>query len=204
MMGWFTIKNDLLSMESFASSGVAVVLVLSIPFMTDNVAFNSISLANFGLSLLLSPIIFSDSFQITEPNWWFLPIFLVVLDAILYWVHRFCHRVKAHWQIHHKPAKNALQCLELDTLEFFVWFSPVVVVGRILPIPRTGAIVFHLLFFSLQLAIHCGKDIQWPIFISPADHAIHHSRHHYNYANIFKMTDKIFGTYYYPQVVPNR
>lgn len=153
---------------------------------------------NFGFCVVLGPVIFSDVLQVTTSRWYHFPMFLVAYDFLYYGIHRFFHRFKIHF-LHHKKLQNPIQCLDFEPLEFVFTPLAVFVTSRILPIPALGIIVFLGLYFLLQLVVHTGEERHWPIFISPYDHAVHHTKHSYNFASIFKAPDQIFGTYYWPR-----
>ena len=174
--------------------GIAILLML-VAHLGLRVKFNKKVIFNFFACVLIGPIFFIDFFHMGVNKWYSFPIFLILVDFLYYANHRFFHRFKIHY-VHHKPLKNPMQCLEFEIIEF-IW-TPLTffLVGDIFQLSPVEMIIFFTFYFSLQLILHSGKDIQWPILISPADHNIHHSKHRYNFSSIFKISDQLFGTYY--------
>lgn len=135
----------------------------------------------------------------------------VLVDFIYYLSHRISHQIEFFWishRIHHTienltfltaTAQSYISSIIHPKIIFFVLLS------------YLGLHPFYFLFsyfinLVLQLFIHTEIDYNFPlaerILNSPSLHRVHHSNRaiHYNknFAGIFIIFDKIFGTYYCP------
>jgi len=152
-------------------------------------------------------------------------IFLIVADFCTYWVHRLHHTWKIIWPFHavHHSAevmtpitayrKHPLYDLFSGTFKAIIigLVQGIVLclfVGKIsmnLLLSMSGLYyIFNLLGSNLRhshIWLSYGSFLEH-IFISPAQHQIHHSltyKHwHKNYGEIFAIWDWIFGTLYIP------
>jgi len=152
----------------------------------------------------------------------------LVSDFCVYWIHRGHHEIKLIWPfhaVHHSaevmspitvyrkhPVYNVLSGL-FKTVVISVVQGLVLALlfGKISLVIIGGVTVFTLVFNMLganfrhsHVWISYGK--LWShIFISPAQHQIHHSlahKHwHKNYGEIFALWDWAFGTLYVPESV---
>lgn len=140
-----------------------------------------------------------------------LPIILLALvaqDFIYYWKHRASHRIRWFWSAHvvhhssqHYNLSTALRQPWNSNFTGFVLLStPLVFVGfHPLLIGFVGSI--NLLY---QYWIHTESIRKLPrwiefIFNTPSHHRVHHSTHpthlDMNYAGIFIIWDRLFGTF---------
>jgi sterol desaturase/sphingolipid hydroxylase (fatty acid hydroxylase superfamily) len=78
---------------------------------------------------------------------------------------------------------------------FFVWF--------IIPGPAVAIFAIRLVNQFIGMIGHSGYEFfaspiskrPWP-FVCSTYHDLHHSKFNYNYANIFSIWDRLFGTIY--------
>jgi sterol desaturase/sphingolipid hydroxylase (fatty acid hydroxylase superfamily) len=152
---------------------------------------------------------FSDA---TNPrNWW---LCLFFADFLYYWFHRLSHEVSWMWTthvVHHSSEEyNLTTALRQPALDFL---APSFLVSNML-----GSLLFpynlfaaHTTFNLLyQFWIHTELIPPLPrvemVFNTPSLHRIHHARNvralGKNYAAIFILWDRMFGTYE-PEIVPS-
>ena len=140
--------------------------------------------------------------------WWAWPLCFVLDDLKYYWVHRFGHRVRWFWASHvnhhssqHYNLSTALRQTWTGflTLQFLFAF-PLVLLGFH---PVMIAIVggFNLIY---QFWIHTeaiGKMPRWfeAVMNTPSHHRVHHATNPQyldrNYAGVFIVWDKLFGSF---------
>ncbi|NRA98700.1 MAG: sterol desaturase family protein [Rhodobacteraceae bacterium] len=152
-------------------------------------------------------------------------IIVVTSDFCKYWAHRLHHDMPTLWPyhaVHHSaevltpltvarvhPIEIALRNL---LISLFVGLAQGIMlglfVGNVSVLTIGGANIFYVLFNGLgsnlrhsHIWLSYGRRLEH-IFISPAQHQIHHSmdvRHHNkNYGSIFAIWDWMFGTLYVP------
>ncbi|MEM9432580.1 MAG: sterol desaturase family protein [Pseudomonadota bacterium] len=152
-------------------------------------------------------------------------LIVMVSDFCKYWSHRWQHKIKSLWPfhaVHHSadvltpvtvlrvhPVENMIRdliiSLVVGTLQGIVLFA---VMGQISFVTIGGANAAYFLFnlFGANLRhshiwLSYGRVLEH-VFISPAQHQIHHSvalRHHdKNFGSIFALWDWMFGTLYIP------
>ncbi len=139
------------------------------------------------------------------------PLALVLCDFSYYWEHRAAHKFTLLWKLYHGThhtavAYNIPLAYRVNGLNLFitpVFYTPWILMG-IEPILIIG---MHLFVFHYQGWLHTkligemSKFDRW--FNSPANHRMHHSadsKHQdVNFAAVFMLWDKIFGTYKEPE-----
>lgn len=153
-------------------------------------------------------------------------VFTVVSDFCVYWIHRGHHEIKLIWPfhaVHHSaevmsPITIYRKHPVYDVLSQFVRTAITAVVqGLVLALifgqvslALIGGVTIFTMAFNV-LGVNFRHSHVWisygrfwsHIFISPAQHQIHHSlarKHwHKNYGQIFALWDLIFGTLYVPE-----
>ncbi len=166
-----------------------------------------------------------------EPAGWALGLLATVIivmtsDFCKYWAHRWHHELKALWPFHavHHSAdvmtpltvmrshpvetmiRNLLISAILGAVQGVMLF---LIVGRIDLVTLGGANALYFLFNALganlrhsHIWLSYGRVMEH-VFISPAQHQIHHSRavehHDKNYGSMFALWDWAFGTLYVPE-----
>lgn len=152
-------------------------------------------------------------------------IIVMTSDFCKYWAHRWHHELRALWPFHavHHSAdvmtpltvmrshpvetmiRNLLISAILGAVQGVMLFA---VVGRIDIVTLGGANALYFLFNALGANLRHSHiwlsygPVLSRIFISPAQHQIHHSRalehHNRNYGSMFALWDWAFGTLYVP------
>lgn len=140
-------------------------------------------------------------------NWSTIAICIVLADIAYYWEHRFMHRVNLLWathSVHHSsPFFNisvAYRFGPMDGLWPILFHLPLVLLGF------NPFVVFfaEMLVQLFQTALHTEavrrlpKPVEW-IFNTPSHHRVHHASNpkylDANYAGIFILWDRLFGTF---------
>ncbi|MDV4145048.1 MULTISPECIES: sterol desaturase family protein [Shimia] len=141
-------------------------------------------------------------------SWWVVALCFVLDDLRYYWVHRFGHRVRWVWASHvnhhssqHYNLTTALRQTWTYTFTFMmVVRAPLVLLGF------HPAMIFFVGGLNLiyQFWIHTeaiGKMPRWfeAVMNTPSHHRVHHGRNprylDCNYAGVFIIWDKMFGTF---------
>jgi len=127
---------------------------------------------------------------------------LVAEDLIFYWSHRLMHRY-VYWihKVHHEHTTPiALSGAYMHWLD-----QQIIMIGVLAPlvILRSHWKTWWLWLFLRNWETaeeHCGYDFPWnptrllPFYEGPAFHDFHHSKFNYNYAAVFSIWDRLFGT----------
>jgi sterol desaturase/sphingolipid hydroxylase (fatty acid hydroxylase superfamily) len=152
---------------------------------------------------LLEPL---QAVRMPETGWTLLVTFLVV-DFAYYWYHRLSHEVPLLWAIHHahhsSPWMNLTTAVRLNWLGKFVsplFFAPLVLLG----LPATFVTASLAIGLLYQFPLHTraiGRlgRFEGTVLNTPSAHRVHHgSNARYidrNYAGVFIIWDRLFGTY---------
>ncbi|HEU4821346.1 MAG TPA: sterol desaturase family protein [Qipengyuania sp.] len=140
--------------------------------------------------------------------WWAWPLCFVLDDLKYYWVHRFGHRVRWFWASHvnhhssqHYNLSTALRQTWTGALTLgFVFALPLVLLG-FHPVMIAICGGFNLIY---QFWIHTeaiGRMPRWfeAVMNTPSHHRVHHATNprylDRNYAGVFIVWDKLFGTF---------
>lgn len=152
-------------------------------------------------------------------NWWGLPLWANIILALFfmdffsqYFPHYLMHKIKWMWKfhmIHHSDTKVDVTTGTRHHPGEWVFREATTIIGVLiigLPIGmyflyRSVAAIFtHFNHANIRVPFWLDKPISL-IFVSPNMHKVHH---HYkrpytdsNYANIFSLWDRIFGTFVY-------
>ncbi|WP_017672436.1 sterol desaturase family protein [Blastomonas sp. AAP53] len=161
-----------------------------------------------GLALLIAFQVYEHRIFDIGWAWWAWPIAFVVDDFAYYWVHRLGHRVRWMWAahvIHHSSQHYNLSTALRQTWTGF--FTPGLLVG--LPMFWLG---FHPLMIAFcgginliyQFWIHTEAVKRLPrwfeaVMNTPSHHRVHHAINprylDSNYAGVFIIWDRMFGTF---------
>ena len=153
-------------------------------------------------------LIYPDYSLIQLPNnFWTIPICIILADLTYYWEHRTAHRLGIGWAthtVHHSsPYFNisvAYRHGPLDAIFGLPFHLPLVLIGFDPILVLFSAAMVQL----YQTALHTETIGKLPRLIesimnTPSHHRVHHgSNRQYidkNYAGIFIIWDKIFGTF---------
>ena len=135
---------------------------------------------------------------------------VVLMDLITYWIHRTFHTVPFLWRFHslHHSAKYVRWSTTArvhpvnELINYLVTVLPLALIG--FPVnavmPVTPIVIVFALFAHTQWNVSFGPLSS--IFVSPRFHHWHHTHSHEggnkNFANVFSLWDRLFGTYYLP------
>lgn len=139
---------------------------------------------------------------------------IVIVDFIIYWIHRAQHRFDLLWRTHAWHHS-------VEQLYWFSGFRTSFLHSLIYNIPQAAVpmLVFHLSPFEAGIGYSIGLLIQfWEhtninvnigplrhVFITPLYHRVHHSASENcrrNFGTTFSLWDHLFGTYIDPRTVP--
>jgi sterol desaturase/sphingolipid hydroxylase (fatty acid hydroxylase superfamily) len=170
---------------------------------------------NSVISVLAGGTIIAISFQayalrpVTIPfAWWAWGLCFVVDDLAYYWFHRTAHRVRWFWASHvnHHSSQhyNLSTALRQTWTGFFaisfVFRLPLLVIGfHPAMVAFVGAINLIYQFWIHTEAI--GRMPRWfeAVMNTPSHHRVHHATNprylDRNYAGVFIIWDKVFGTF---------
>lgn len=151
---------------------------------------------------------FAALFQVTqiELTWWTIPALIVCEDFCYYWFHRLHHEVRLFWAAHvnhHSSTRynlsTALRQSWTTPLTGPIFWAPLAVIGF-----DPAAILFaQSVSLIYQYWIHTELiDRMGPleaVMNTPSHHRVHHGRNvrylDRNYAGIFIVWDKLFGSF---------
>jgi len=144
--------------------------------------------------------------RMPETGWTFLVTFLVV-DFAYYWYHRLSHEVPLLWAIHHahhsSPWMNLTTAVRINWIGKFLsplFFAPLVLLG----LPATFVTASLAIGLLYQFPLHTraiGRlgRFEGTVLNTPSAHRVHHGSHaryiDRNYAGVFIVWDRLFGTY---------
>ncbi|MGQ7830086.1 sterol desaturase family protein [Altererythrobacter sp. Z27] len=140
--------------------------------------------------------------------WWAWPLCFVLDDLKYYWVHRAGHRIRWMWAAHvnhhssqHYNLSTALRQTWTNPLTFgFLFALPLVLLG-FHPVMIAICGGFNLIY---QFWIHTEAINRMPrwfeaVMNTPSHHRVHHATNprylDRNYAGVFIVWDKMFGTF---------
>ena len=131
---------------------------------------------------------------------------LLIYDFTDYWLHRFSHHCSFFWGahvIHHQSQffnlSTALRQESLYPLIGCFFFSPMALLG--IPVYEYASISVFVLVYQFWIHTeHIGR-LSWfdKVFSSPSNHRVHHAINdeyiNKNFAAVFIVWDRLFGTY---------
>jgi sterol desaturase/sphingolipid hydroxylase (fatty acid hydroxylase superfamily) len=155
-------------------------------------------------------------------------LLVVIRSFVAYWQHRICHTNSFLWQFHRfhhaAPEMNGLNDYRATPLVVAMTGGPGMVVVQLLGKPHshdhltaTIAISLYIFYFAaIDLyahVVHTRWDTSFGwlgrhVLVSPAYHRIHHSalqpHKDKNFSPDLVIWDRLFGTYFDPETVPDR
>ena len=139
-------------------------------------------------------------------DWITFVVLFVLYDLCFYWSHRMAHTVSLFWGghvVHHQSEDFNLTVALRQSSTAFIWsfpfYLPLAVLGFD-PIQFLTVGAFNLLYQFWIHTEHIGK-IGWLEYIinTPSHHRVHHGRDpkyiDKNYAGVFIVWDRMFGTF---------
>ena len=145
-------------------------------------------------------------FKMQMDAWWTWAILLFVDDFAYYWFHRISHEVRFFWNfhvVHHSSNQYNLSVAVRQSwfsgVAHWIFYVPIALLG----FPFWAFVIMHGLNLIYQFWIHTkliGKlGFLERVFNTPSHHRVHHGVNNpyldKNYAGIFIIWDKIFGTF---------
>lgn len=181
----------------------------------DALASIAMGLGNVGVDLIVGALgftglMFAWEWRLYElpVTWWSIALAFVAYDFVYYWKHRFMHRVRWFWMEH--VTHHSSTHYNLTTALRQPWFGPFT--GLFLVSAPLVMLGFHpaVLAFAgglnlvYQYWIHTeaiGRMPGWfeAVMNTPSHHRVHHAINprylDANYAGVFIIWDRMFGTY---------
>ncbi|MBL7814177.1 MAG: sterol desaturase family protein [Saprospiraceae bacterium] len=134
-------------------------------------------------------------------------ITFIVLDFQGYWVHRWAHEINIFWNkhaIHHSSEDYNLACALRQSISSFInLFTFFLIPAALLGVPKEVIAIVAPIHLFAQFWYHTQHINRMgfleKIIVTPSHHRVHHAiNSEYldkNYAQIFIIFDKIFGTF---------
>ncbi len=146
-------------------------------------------------------------FKMPMNVWWVWTILLFVDDFAYYWFHRISHEVRFFWNfhvVHHSSNQYNLSVAVRQSwfsgIAHWIFYVPVAFLG----FPFWAFVTVHGLNLIYQFWIHTKVVKKLPVFFeyifnTPSHHRVHHGVNDQyldkNYAGIFIIWDRLFGTF---------
>ena len=150
-------------------------------------------------------------YLIEIPFWVKLFISVVLYDLTAYWIHRGTHKIPLLWRfhrVHHSDTTmDSSTVFRFHPIELILVFG----IGNIVTAAIFGTDVFsmalyyfilYLFFFFEHANLNYPKWLNWTLglfFVMPDHHRVHHQQDQFytdsNYADIFIIWDRLFGTF---------
>lgn len=180
-------------------------LAMGIGSVIANLGWGALTLATFLVAYHLTPLRAGSA-------WWSWGLAFVLFDLIYYWQHRADHRVRILWASH--VNHHSSQAYNLSTALRQTW-TGIGTMPFVLPMVLLGfspAMIFTVNSVNLlyQFWIHTERiGTMWApfelVFNTPSHHRVHHATNPQyldkNYAGVFIVFDRLFGTFE-PEVEP--
>jgi len=199
---WYRLNDSIASLATFYST--RPITLFFTPFVV--LAYDWIS-TNYGLF----KIEMSSSWHLSNLSIWFSCI--VAADLSYYWMHRALHNNRFLWCFH--VTHHSSDELNLSVAPRKNWLSKLTYVFFYLPLPLIGypslMILLSVSVVSIyQFFIHTQFSKSIPflqlIFCTPSHHRLHHAVNPQyidrNYAGIFIIWDRLFGSFVSEQEPP--
>lgn len=144
------------------------------------------------------------------PLWPSIILSLLILDATIYWQHRFFHAIHSVWPIHrmhHTDTEfDVTTALRFHPIEIII--SMIIKVGVVILIgaPLLAVIAFEIILngtalfnhSNIKLPLVVDRVVRW-VWVTPDMHRVHHSIHADEYNTNFgfnlSIWDRIFSSY---------
>ena len=138
--------------------------------------------------------------------WWAWVLLLFADDFAYYWFHRFSHEIRFFWNFHvvHHSSNNynlsvAVRQSWFSGFSHWIFYIPIALFG----FPFWAFVTMHGLNLIYQFWIHTERigRLGWLEYVlnTPSHHRVHHGVNDVyldkNYAGIFIIWDKLFGTF---------
>lgn len=154
-------------------------------------------------------VLLYEQFAVWElgQSWTTFALAFVIWDLCYYWEHRMAHEVSLFWgghSVHHQSEDYNLSVALRQTSTGFIWGTAFYLPMAILGFHPTHFLLvggFNLLYQFWIHTEHINKLPRWfeYIFNTPSHHRVHHGRNpkyiDKNYAGVFIIWDRMFGTF---------
>lgn len=189
----------------------------------DSLACLGMGLGNVAIAALAKTVTFIPFFWIWENHrlfdipmtaWWAWALILVAEDFCYYWFHRLHHEVRCLWAAHvnHHSSEHfnlavALRQSWTTPLTGFIFWMPLAFIGfhPLMILTQQAVSLIYQFFIHAQQVPKLGP-LEWAMN-TPSHHRVHHGANarylDKNYAGIFIVWDRLFGTFE-PEVEPVR
>jgi sterol desaturase/sphingolipid hydroxylase (fatty acid hydroxylase superfamily) len=152
---------------------------------------------------------------IDMPYWVKLILGVAMFDMVTYWFHRMAHKVPLLWRlhrVHHSDTKmDSTTFFRSHPLEIVVFGISNILAAGIFGMDFTALGLYYFIFLFVAYLEHANFVFpQWVdktlglIFVSPNFHKVHHEQDQYytdsNFADLFIIWDRLFGTFKYRPV----
>lgn len=139
--------------------------------------------------------------------WWQWPLVIVAVDFLYYWQHRWSHEINLLWAghlVHHSSEEFNISVALRQSFVHDLMVYPLYFLLALLGLPPFEFFIGVAFLAIYQYWIHTRAVPRLPewvesIFNTPSAHRVHHgSNPQYldkNYAGVFMLIDRLFGTY---------
>ncbi len=146
-------------------------------------------------------------FELDVTAWWYWLLLVIAEDFTYYWFHRFGHRTRMGWAAHVNHHSSVY--FNYSTALRQSWTSPFFHTWFLIPLVLLGfepltIVLAHAANLLYQFWVHTemvGKMPRWfeAVMNTPSHHRVHHGANDEyvdrNYAGIFIIWDRLFGTF---------
>ncbi|HET7896606.1 MAG TPA: sterol desaturase family protein [Flavisolibacter sp.] len=149
------------------------------------------------------------------PFWIRMMVGVALFDLTTYWVHRLAHRSPLLWRLHRvhhsDTTMDASTFFRGHPLEILVFGNGNIVAAAVFGLDMLSLGLYALVLIPFMLAEH--MNLAFPtwldktlgrVFVTPNFHKVHHEQDQYytdsNFADIFIVWDRLFGTFKYKPV----
>nr|WP_299206040.1 sterol desaturase family protein [uncultured Brumimicrobium sp.] len=168
----------------------------------------AIGLITKGIVLALFYFIYNVFHLFEIPfTWWAWILILLADDFCYYWFHRISHESRFFWAshvVHHSSEKynlsTALRQTWTGSFYTFIFWVPLIIIGfhPIMVLVQMSISLIYQYWIHTEMINKLPKWIE-AVFNTPSHHRAHHAKNPQyldrNYAGIFIIWDKLFGTF---------
>lgn len=155
-------------------------------------------------------------YQLQPPVWLKLVLGVAMLDLVTYWFHRMSHKVPLLWRfhrVHHSDTTmDSTTYFRSHPVEIFLWFGTSnILAAGIFGLDLLTVGLYYLVVTPFFILEH--TNLRFPAWLdktlglvitTPNLHKVHHEQAQFhtdsNFADIFILWDRLFGTYTYKPV----
>lgn len=186
--GLYTFRCTVGSLGSLVGNVVATTLLKAGPFLAYGALVDRIALVKL------------------PPSAWTWGVALLGIDLCFYWMHRASHRTQALWVIH--EVHHGSEDLNLSTAMRTPWLQGVLATVNFVPLALLGIpteifVGAYMVWMCWGHSVHTRLvrrlgPLEW-VMVTPSHHRAHHACNPQyldaNYAAMFIVWDRLFGTF---------